>query len=213
MSMTEEDIVRVLKVHNRCAFTTYGEAVKEYQRANGLYVDGVAGKFTQQHMMTFPKKGMLSQSQMNEMFGEKGTKNLVWLALPFTMRVAWILGMTVNRIQVHRLVHDQMQAIFKEILEIYGLPAIQALGIDLYGGCYNLRKMRGSATLWSKHSWASAIDIDPARNQFHESRKTARFARPEYAAMIWIFYKHGFVSQGIEKGNDFMHFEARFLNS
>jgi hypothetical protein len=105
-------------------------------------------------------------------------------------------------------VADKLKKIFDEILAVYGLQKIQDLGIDLYGGCFNYRKMRGGND-WSRHSWGVAIDLDPERNQLKETKRTARFARPEYKPMIDIFYKHGFVSLGVEKNYDWMHFEVK----
>jgi hypothetical protein len=103
-------------------------------------------------------------------------------------------------------VADKFLSVFNDLLDHYGLDEIQRLGIDLYGGCFNYRKMRGGSS-WSKHSWGIAIDLDPARNLLRESARTARFARQEYQPMIDIFYKHGFVSLGVEKNYDWMHFE------
>lgn len=130
------------------------------------------------------------------------------LHLPYPMRLSWDKKTKVNRIQCHRLVKEKLGLIFKDILDTYGYDKIIELGIDLYGGCFNFRKMRGGSD-YSRHSWGIAIDLDPERNLLRESKKTARFARPEYKAMIDIFYKHGFISLGREKDYDYMHFEIK----
>lgn len=128
------------------------------------------------------------------------------MPLPFPMRIAWDTKVTVSKIQVHKLVAPKLQAALQEILDTYGLPEIQRLGIDLFGGCYNYRKMRGGSD-WSRHAWGIAIDLDPARNPLKASSKTAQFAKPAYKKMIEIFYKHGFKGLGPEKNYDWMHFE------
>lgn len=153
---------------------------------------------------------MITTEQATKKYGvpkEKPTY-LVTLNLPYSMKLAWDLKLKVNKIQCHSLVKDQLSAIFTDILEKYGLEKIQELGIDIFGGCFAYRTMRGG-TQMSRHSWGIAIDLDPVRNQLKETSKTARFARPEYKDMIDIFYKHGFVSLGREKNYDFMHFEAK----
>jgi hypothetical protein len=135
-----------------------------------------------------------------------GADYLVTLALPYPMRLAWDLDTKVNKMRCHKLVKDNFKAVFDDLLAYYGYEKIVELGIDLFGGCFTFRKMRGG-TEFSKHSWGIAIDLDPVRNQLKETSKTARFARPEYQAMIDIFYKHGFISLGVAKNYDWMHFE------
>ena len=107
-----------------------------------------------------------------------GTGYLTQIELPFPMRIAWDKNVIVNRISCHRAIASALRAVFAEILLVYGLKKIQELGIDLFGGCFNYRKMRGGSD-FSVHSWALAIDLDPERNQLKETSKTARFARPE----------------------------------
>jgi hypothetical protein len=135
-----------------------------------------------------------------------GADYLVTLALPYPMRLAWDLDTKVNKMRCHKLVKDNFKGVFDDLLAYYGYEKIVELGIDLFGGCFTFRKMRGG-TEFSKHSWGIAIDLDPVRNQLKETSKTARFARAEYQAMIDIFYKHGFISLGVAKNYDWMHFE------
>jgi len=140
---------------------------------------------------------------------EKGTY-LTTINLPYPMRLAWDKKTKVKTMRCHKLVAANFTNVFKDILEHYGLEKIQELGIDIYGGCFNFRKMRGGND-YSRHSWGIAIDLDPERNLLHETKKTARFARPEYKPMIDIFYKNGFESLGVEKDYDWMHFQIKAI--
>jgi len=127
--------------------------------------------------------------------------------MPFPLTIAWDTSVTVKRIRCHKLEVANVEDIFFSILDAYGLEKIKALGINLFGGCFNYRAMRGGSS-WSRHAWGTAIDLDPQRNQMNETKKTARFARPEYKKMIDIFEDHGWLSLGRLRNYDFMHFEA-----
>ena len=151
---------------------------------------------------------MLNTNQIIEKYGKPNQNGtyLVSIKLPYPMRLAWDLNTKVTTMRCHKLVAEKFTNVFNELLEVYGLAKIQELGIDLFGGCFNFRAMRGGSD-YSRHSWGIAIDLDPVRNQLKETSTTARFSRPEYDLMIDIFYKHGFVSLGREKNYDWMHFE------
>jgi hypothetical protein len=152
---------------------------------------------------------MITTSELFRVYGnpaESGTPYLTKINLPYPMILSWDRSTKVTTIRCHKLIAENLTKVFEDILVEYGLQRIQQLGIDLYGGCFNYRKMRGGND-WSRHSWGVAIDLDPERNLLKETRKTARFARPEYKPMIDIFYKHGFLSLGVEKNYDWMHFE------
>ena len=153
---------------------------------------------------------MLKTNEIIDKYGKPNQNGtyLVSIKLPYPMRLAWDKNVKVNTMRCHKLVAQNFTNVFNELLTHYGLAKIQELGIDLFGGCFNFRAMRGGSD-YSRHSWGIAIDLDPERNQLKETSKTARFARPEYKPMIDIFYKHGFINLGVEKNYDWMHFEKR----
>ena len=151
---------------------------------------------------------MLSDSQILAKFGEPGdTDNFVVIDLPYPMRITWDTKVTTKRMQCHKLAVEPFKAVFRDLLAHYGLSELQRLGIDLFGGCVNIRTMRGSKTKWSRHAWGIAIDLDPARNGLKTKKPIAQFSKPEYKAMIDIFTKHGFIGYGPAKDYDWMHFE------
>ena len=151
---------------------------------------------------------MITDQQLIAKYGQPGDPTkLTTITLPYPMRIAWDLTKTVTKIQCHKLIAPNLLNVFNGLLKHYGLANLQELGIDLFGGCINVRLQRGSKTKWSRHSWGVAVDLDPVRNKLKETSKTARFAKPEYKPMIAIFYKHGFIGLGPEKNYDWMHFE------
>lgn len=153
---------------------------------------------------------MLTTEQIIARYGkpdDDGSDYLVTINLPYRMRLAWDLKTYVTRIRCHRLVADKLQKIFSEIKDHYGEARIYELGIDIYGGCFNFRQMRGGSD-YSRHSWGIAIDLDPERNQLRMTGLTAQFAKEDYKPMIDIFYRNGFLSLGREKNYDWMHFEV-----
>jgi hypothetical protein len=180
-----------------------------YYWGGGLSVIGsVPGPIIPPPVLPHGKVAMITTAQLVATYGapSEDGEYLEKLQLPYPMRLSWDRNTVVNSIRCHKLVKDKLKAVFDEILSVYGIVSIKELGIDLYGGCFNYRKMRGGSD-WSRHSWGVAIDLDPERNQLRETSATARFARQEYKNMIDIFYKHGFASLGREKNYDWMHFE------
>jgi len=152
----------------------------------------------------------MTDQQIISKYGQPGDlKNIVTINLPFPLRyvVSATKFVVVKKMQCHKLIANDLISVYKEILAFYGIDKIVSLGIDKYGGCLNVRLMRGSKNRWSRHSWGIAVDHDPLRNLLHETKKTARFARPEYKPMIEIWYKYGFFNLGVEKDYDWMHFE------
>jgi hypothetical protein len=151
---------------------------------------------------------MLSDQQIRAKYGQPGDlDNFVVIDLPYPMRIAWDTKAVVKRMQCHKLAANPFKAVFSDLLAHYGLSELQRLGIDLFGGCVNVRKMRGSTTRWSRHAWGIAIDLDPARNGLKTKAPIAQFSKPEYKAMTDIFYKHGFIGLGREQNRDYMHFQ------
>ncbi len=153
---------------------------------------------------TFPR-----QKDMLEFYGEPGTGH-TRLTLPYPMRIAWDTGATVKSIFIHEKCADSAGRAFARAFDHYGYEKLKALGLDLFGGCFNNRKMRGGSSL-STHAFACALDIDPANNQLRWGADRAKMASPKCAAFLDAFEAEGWISLGRERNFDWMHLQAARL--
>lgn len=145
------------------------------------------------------------QRDVEAFYGAPGS-NQVMLQTPFPLRLAWDTSTEVHRFSCHAKCHDAFDAIWKAVLEHYGYDEIKLLRLDLYGGCLNVRKMRGGSR-YSMHSWGIAFDVDPDRNSLHTHKPAALLSHPEYDPFWKIVYGQGALSLGRERDYDWMHFQ------
>jgi peptidoglycan hydrolase-like protein with peptidoglycan-binding domain len=196
-------------------------AIKAFQRTHGLLVDGIAGRLTMAEMFPEPiperdqdietphgSQNWPRQKDVEKFFGKPGANQTI-LDLPegFKMRLAWDTRKIIKSFSIHEKVHDSAWRCFDRIADAYDEDMRRQIGIDLFGGCLNVRKMRGG-NLWSMHAFGAAIDFDPARNQLHWGKDKARLALPDCEKFWRIFEEEGWVSLGRARGYDFMHAQA-----
>lgn len=130
--------------------------------------------------------------------------------LPFAFRIAWNKSQKVKSFACHELVADSFTSIWSEVAAHYGEAEMIRLGLDLFGGCYNNRAMRGG-TAKSMHAFGIAQDTDPERNQLRWGKDRAEFAKSDYNAFWKIVEAHGAISLGRLRDYDWMHFQFATL--
>jgi hypothetical protein len=156
-----------------------------------------------------PKVMWPRQSEVPAYFGRVG-ENQTQMELPFDMYLAWSKSIRVRKITLHKTVAMSAKLVFEKVAGIYSHKDREALGLNLFGGSLNVRKMRGGNS-YSMHSWGIAIDFDPERNQLNWHRPQARLSHTD-AIPFWDAWKEaGWVSLGRERNFDWMHVQAARL--
>lgn len=145
------------------------------------------------------------QSAMESFYGPKGGGQ-VTLVVPYSMRIAWDTDSRISRFSCHAKVRESLERIIIRTLDHYGIDEIRRLNLDLFGGCLNVRKMRGG-TAWSIHSWGCAVDIDPDHNQLKFKRAQATLDNPPFDPFWSFVYDEGAIGLGRERDYDWMHFQ------
>lgn len=145
------------------------------------------------------------QKEVSKIYGHVGTSQ-VQLTVPFPLKLAWAKSTIVKKISVHKLVKEPTERVLKSVLDHYGIDEINKLGLNLFGGSLNVRKMRGGSS-WSMHSWGIAFDFDPERNQLKWGKDRAQFAKPEYEFWNKAWENQGAIGLGRARNYDFMHYQ------
>lgn len=142
-------------------------------------------------------------------YGEVGT-NQTTINLPHAVRLAWDTDTSINRFTCHEKVADSLVRVLDRVLDHYGPDLYKSLGLDLWAGCLNVRKMRGGSN-YSMHSWGIAIDWDSAHNQLRWNSDRARFSKPIYDEWWNIWEDEQWTSLGRETNRDWMHVQRARL--
>ena len=204
-------------------------AIRAFQKARGLrqtgladdatvaalrlsstaHVDSLGRDFDPAPSNTKPMGPWPRQNDVPSFFGPVGTGQVL-VDVPWAMKLAWDKRVTVRRISLHRLVADSASRAFDKILSEYGQEGIKEIGVDIFGGSLNVRRMRGGSR-YSMHSWAIAIDFDPERNQLRWNRPKARLSHADCNRFWEIWEAEGWVSLGRARDFDWQHVQAARL--
>lgn len=123
---------------------------------------------------------------------------------PWKMVTAWDAS-PVKGVRVNIRCADSLAVVFAAIWAAANQDqaVIDRWGLNLFGGAYTFRPMRGGMTL-SMHAYGCAVDFDPARNAF--GSKNPNFSK--CPAVLSAFAAEGWVWGGEWKRPDGQHWQA-----
>ncbi len=207
MSTDQADVLGADRVTRVVVFGQFSrEALDVALAANGL-VDG-QGVRINKSWNPFNPDGVISSTRTKVLLGEfdyrvNGDDSLTldpdWVAAN-VQRVNF--GSIGIRASCHRAIVGDLQAALDEVAANGLSGAIDLGNTNTYGGCYNPRFARVSASFGSvsRHAWAMAIDMNTVTNaQGNTPRMDCRVVR--------IFRAHNFAWGGNFLTPDGMHFE------
>lgn len=136
------------------------------------------------------------EKSLRKFYGPPGEQHLV--NLPVGGLPVYYQGTRCKTIRCHEKVADSLLRVLQS------LRGDSAKVMQRYGGCFNLRTMRGGTSL-STHAWGIAIDLDPALNG-------NKVHWPMQAKMpldvMEAFSREGWLSAGAFWSRDAMHAQA-----
>lgn len=211
-------------------------AIKAFERAKGLPVDGMADEAVVNALRrsssdvdpaiaaavehreppeeeiqkialvgnTWPR-----QSGVPAFYGAVGRRQ-TRIEIPFDMFLAWDKSYRCRTMTLHEKVAPSAERALQRVVQLYSPKERQDLGLHLFGGSLNVRRMRGGKS-YSMHSWGIAIDFDPERNQLSWHRPKARLSHGDAIPFWQAWEAEGWLSLGRARDFDHMHVQAARL--
>ena len=191
--------------------------IKRIQEKLGLCADGIIGP---QSISAINRALGIADTPLwptqaevrsgRSLFGPAGQEQkLVNIQPPYTR---YYRDGPLGSIRVHEAIAPHVQAARREVLAHYGNAEIIRLGLNDYGGSYNLRPTSKGSAL-SMHAWGIALDFAPAKNGYNCKAPSASLSRPECQAWWDIWEAQGAIPLGRERDYDWMHLQFALLNS
>ncbi len=207
MSTAQADVLGADRVTRVVMFGQIDRAALDAALAAQGLVDGDGVRITKS-WNPFNPDSLLSSSRIKQLLGEFEYRVNRDDSLSITPE--WIDANVVRvdfgaigvRASCHRVVVPHLQAALDEVAATGLGWAVDLRSTNTYGGCFNPRYARVSASVGSvsRHAWAMAIDMNVTTNgQGSVPRMDCRVVR--------IFRKHGFAWGGNFLVPDGMHFE------
>jgi len=207
---------RVLNAMEYGAGTVDGYAGHNTREALGAWLADLAGlpfkALDREPLKAFASAYPL-QKDMAAFYGPAGGKACTAgvVHLPCHFVIAWNTRQTITSFRCHEKVARPLRAIFQQAHDHYGQKRFLELELNVFGGCFNHRNMRGGSTL-STHAYGAAVDLNPTKNQLRWGADRAQFAGPDYVDWWDIVESHGGVPAGRAWGKDWMHFQFARLS-
>ena len=149
------------------------------------------------------------QADMTKFYGAVGA-NQTTIQIPFAMVLAWDKSIPARKMTLNAKCADSARRVLEQVAQVYNERERADLGLNLFGGSLNVRRMRGG-TAYSMHSWGAAIDFDPERNGLRVGRPQARLSHADAVPFWEAWEKEGWLSLGRARNMDWMHVQAARL--
>lgn len=149
------------------------------------------------------------QKDVPSFYGRVGT-NQTQIEIPYDMYLAWDTNARTRKMTLHKKVAPSAERVLQRVSQIYNQKERKELGLDLFAGSLNVRKMRGGSS-YSMHSWGIAIDFDSIRNQLKWGKPKARLSHSDAIPFWEAWEAEGWLSLGRARNYDWMHVQAARL--
>lgn len=111
----------------------------------------------------------------------------------------------LKTLQIHKKCVEAFDGAFQEVAQHFSEDEIEEKRLNISGGTYNYRLMRGGSKL-SLHAYGATIDIDPENNPYPHPWTDAGIDKD----FVAILENHGFYWRGTNGDIDPMHFQCAY---